>query len=232
MTALLRIYPRLANLGGLAVPHLKSLATLKHVFQPVAIQLLHDIAQETQNRLSEQANQLLCPSCLRTCIAHEIRLSPIGQITYYGCRTCGQSLEFLPVGKARVAVLDAQMTQKYILRDEVLYGNWLLHRQGFDFDEVYIRRASDEEVERFAVQVGNDTDPLQQPRYATMRCLVWSGAGLSENSLKILECTFGQVEIKRQTRSERQEKIKTSGSRVASLGSETEEGMAEDAQEI
>jgi hypothetical protein len=231
MADLLRIYPRLANLGGLAVPHLKSLAILKHAFQPVAIQLLHNIAQETQNRLAEQANQLLCPTCLRACTAHKLELPLIYQLHYYGCRTCGQSLEFLSVKKSVIAILDTQMTQKHISRAEVLYGNWLLHRQLFDFDQVYIRRASDEEVERFAVQVGNDTDPLQQPRYATMRCLVWSDAGLSENSLKILKRTFGRVEI--ETRGgPPQEKLKSSGFGVSRLGSETEEETVEDAQEI
>jgi hypothetical protein len=232
LTQILRSYPRLANLGGLAVPRLKALAAQEHALQSVALQLLHDIARETQNRLAEAANTLICPSCLRYCAAHDIELSLFDQISYYGCRGCGQSLEFLSVEKAVIAILDTEMSQKYILRDEVLYGNWLLHRQGFDFDEVYIRRASDEEVERFAVQVGNDTDPLQQPRYARMRCLVWLDADLSENSLKILKRTFGRVELKPQDRPELQEKAKISGSQVTRLGSETEGGLAEDTQEI
>jgi hypothetical protein len=197
---LLRVYPRLSSLGGAAIPSLKPLATQSHPFQPVAIQLLRDIGRETQCRLGEQANQLFCPSCLRHCAVHEVKLTLMDRPIYYGCRSCGQSLEFLSAKKAVIAILDTQMTQKYILRDEVLYGNWLLHRQSFDFDEIYIRRASDEEVERFAVQVGNDTDPLQQPRYATMRCLVWPDSGLSENSLKILKRTFGRVEIKGQSK--------------------------------
>jgi hypothetical protein len=33
----------------------------------------------------------------------------------------------------------------------------------FDFDRVEIQQATDEEVERFAVQVGNDTDELSDP---------------------------------------------------------------------
>jgi hypothetical protein len=130
---LLRIYPRLSSLGGVAVPRLKTLAAQLHPFQPVAIQLLRDIARETQSRLGGQANQLLCPACLRHCTAHEIKLSLLDRPAYYGCRNCGQSLEFLPAGKAVIALLDTQMAQKYILRDEVLYGNWLLHRQLFDF---------------------------------------------------------------------------------------------------
>jgi hypothetical protein len=65
-----------------------------------------------------------------------------------------------------------------------------------------------------------------------MRCIVSPASGLSENSLKILEHTFGQVEIKSQAQPELQEKAETSRSRIDRLDSETEEGMAEDAQEI
>jgi hypothetical protein len=60
-----------------------------------------------------------------------------------------------------------------------------------------MRQASDEAVERFAIQVGNDTDPARRPYYASMPCLIWPGCSLSENSIKILKRTFGQVEVKR-----------------------------------
>ena len=40
--------------------------------------------------------------------------------------------------------------------------NWLTYFQPFDFVQVEIHNASDEDVERFAVQMGNDTDPIRQ----------------------------------------------------------------------
>lgn len=49
--------------------------------------------------------------------------------------------------------------------------------------------------ERFAVQVGNDTDPVRRPTYAQMRCLVSPECGLSENTMRILQRTFGRVEM-------------------------------------
>jgi len=48
-------------------------------------------------------------------------------------------------------------------------------------------------VERFAVQVGNDTDPFRRPRYRQMRCVVKPECNLSENTLRILDSVFGQV---------------------------------------
>ena len=56
-----------------------------------------------------------------------------------------------------------------------------------------IIQATDEEVERFAVQVGNDTDPYREPRYEQMQCSVDPKCQLSENTLRILESIFGPV---------------------------------------
>lgn len=200
MVRLLKMYPYLVSLGTLAVPTLQEKVDMRHPFQPVARQLLYDIATETQNRLEAEAERLLCPACLQRCIAYHLELSLLEQLTYYGCRACGQSREFMATGRGVIALLDRQMTQKYVRQDGFLYINWLLLRQRFDFDQVYIQQATDEDVERFAIQVGNDTDPWQKPRYANMRCLVWPDAGLSENSLKILKRTFGQVEFMTQDR--------------------------------
>jgi hypothetical protein len=63
----------------------------------------------------------------------------------------------------------------------------------FDCDWVEINQATDEDIERFAVQLGNDTDPLRRPRYREMRCLVGPECHLSENTLRILKNMFGQV---------------------------------------
>jgi hypothetical protein len=71
--------------------------------------------------------------------------------------------------------------------------NRLYVRYRFDFDKVEIVSATDEEVERFAVKVGNDTDPFRQPHYKTMRCLVAESCNLSKNSIRVLQQMFGEV---------------------------------------
>jgi hypothetical protein len=73
--------------------------------------------------------------------------------------------------------------------------NWLQYRQLFDFDEIQIIQASDEEVERFVVQVGNDTDSVRKARYQHMHCIISSKCNLSENTMRILRRTFGQIEV-------------------------------------
>jgi hypothetical protein len=57
-----------------------------------------------------------------------------------------------------------------------------------------IIHASDEEVERFAVQVGNDTDPVRQACYPKMICILNPANDLSENTRRILVRTFGVMQ--------------------------------------
>jgi hypothetical protein len=63
----------------------------------------------------------------------------------------------------------------------------------FDFAWVEIRQASDEEIEYFAVEIGNDTDELRQPAYKQMRCLLGPDCRPSENTWRILQSQFGEV---------------------------------------
>jgi hypothetical protein len=92
-----------------------------------------------------------------------------------------------------IAVLDSAWAAERDQANGLLRVNWLQRRELFDFDHVEIVRASDEDVERFAVQVGNDTDPYRKPRYRQMACFIGAECALSENTLRVLDHTFGQV---------------------------------------
>jgi hypothetical protein len=135
---------------------------------------------------------LLCARCLAFFGAPYVAIPGNGDITYYGCRLCGQSLNFWE-GEI-IAVLDAAMGNEPLLENGLVRINWLTRRELFDFHSVEITQAGDEDVERFAVQVGNDTDPTRQPRYQRMRCVVNPTCELSANTLRILERIFGEVE--------------------------------------
>jgi len=114
-----------------------------------------------------------------------------GDVIYYGCRTCGQSREYFR-GQV-VMVLDQAMTEAQTEADSEMRLNWLAKRQLSDFHRVEIIQASDEEIERFAVQVGNDTDDFRRGRYKTMTCTLAAGCGVSENTPRILKRTFQQM---------------------------------------
>jgi hypothetical protein len=113
---------------------------------------------------------------------------------YYGCRLCGQSRKFFDCPAGVAAVLDTTWNEPLSYHDGLLRVNYLTRPVLFDFDRVEIVRAGDEEVERLAMRAGNDTDPFRAGRYQQMPCRVSPGAGLSENSVRVLDRIFGRVE--------------------------------------
>lgn len=143
------------------------------------------------------SEMILYLHCFTRFDAYKVRLGgwlDSETFTYYGCRTCHQSREFFEGWV--VALLDNTLAQEQFQHNGVLRVNWLSRRALFDFDEVEIVQATDEDVERFAVQVGNDTDSLRKPRYQQMRCVVSADCGLSENTHRILQRMFGSVELR------------------------------------
>jgi hypothetical protein len=184
----------LVYLGGQAVGPLVNLAVNEQsALRHTALWLLRSIEADTTARLGSHFARLVCPHCLVRYYPHEIWMTDkTHPLAYYGCRACGQSREFLEWPGQIVTVLDRTMTESYVEQKDVIRGNWLKLRALFDCNRVEIIQATDEDVERFAVQVGNDTDELRQPRYAKMSCMV--ACQLSENTQRILQHTFGRVE--------------------------------------
>ncbi len=179
-------YAQVVAQGGEAIPTLQRLeADRQHPLHRPAAQLIADIGHETTLRLGSLAGQTYCRRCLLRCTAHPVRLSWWQTVTYYGCRGCGQSRELFQ-GQV-VAVLDSNMAAGQAEQEDSLRVNWLARRELFDFDRVEIVQATDEQVERFAVQVGNDTDPARS--YRGLPCRV--SCPLSANTMRILQHTFG-----------------------------------------
>jgi hypothetical protein len=184
-------YAAVQRFGSEIIPTLQEIAEMADDrLAPFALQLLYNIAQESATRYRPD---LLCPTCLVRFGPHQLHLhDPNMTIRYYGCRLCGRNRDIL---QGRVtAVLDRAMKPALALEGETLAVNWLARRSLFDFDAVEIRAAADQEVEQFAIQAGNDTDPRRQPTYRRMTCRVARDCPLNENTLRVLQRIFGQVE--------------------------------------
>lgn len=195
LSDLAEVYPALITSGGTIASYLKEIATdKKHQLQYLAVDLLHDIAQDTTSRLSDGLSNLICPYCYTRVFAHQVPLLWRRVVTYYGCRNCHQSSRFYQ-GQI-IGVLDDKMVDEAQQIGNVLYVNWLAYRSLFDFEEIRIIKAKDEDVERFVVQIGNDTDTFRKPYYQQMQCVVTTACEVSENTMRILQHTFGQVKIK------------------------------------
>jgi hypothetical protein len=183
----------LVALGGEVVPKLLDFARGGKSYD-LGAWLIGSIVDETGRRLAGECRLWICPACLTICGAHTVKDKYGLPIAYYGCRTCGQSRHLLHCPQGIVAVLDAEWLEAYSYQDNQLRANWLVCRTLFDFDTVEIVRAADQDVERLAMNAGNDTDPVRKARYPHVRCVVAPDCRLSENSLRVLEQVFGQVE--------------------------------------
>jgi hypothetical protein len=159
--------------------------------QQIVSWLLKSISAETTGRLGSEPEKWICPQCFTQCQAHHLLWKPI--LTYYGCRTCKRSWGLLNVPGEVVAVLDEGWSERYNQENNSLKVNWLVHRTVFDFDYINIIRATDEMVERFAMQVGNDTNLKRRNKYQEMRCQIHRECQLSKNTIRILENMFGLV---------------------------------------
>ncbi len=97
-----------------------------------------------------------------------------------------------------VAVLDSNWADESERRGvDSLRINWLKREEVFDFDTIEIIQATDEDVERFTMQVGNDPDEWRRSGYRQMHCLVQPECELSTNTLRLLHSTFGEVQVRK-----------------------------------
>lgn len=95
-----------------------------------------------------------------------------------------------------VAVLDAGWTEAAERHGvDLLRVNWLKRPELFDFDWVEIVQATDEQVERFINLLKTDTDRWRLSRYRQMPCLVAAGCRLSDNTVRQMRDTFGEVRL-------------------------------------
>jgi hypothetical protein len=161
--------------------------------QELVIWLSTRLEIEARHKFAWRLQEILCPYCLTRFEPHQVKANWDITHTHYGCRVCRQSKAFIADVSQVTAVLDSNWVKAHQRQVGRLRVNWLLRRDLFDFDTVEIIQASDEDVERFAVQVGNDTDPVRRRRYPKMVCMIRPGCQLSENTIRILQRTFGQV---------------------------------------
>jgi len=161
--------------------------------EETALWLLQSIGTETTLRLAPEKEKLMCPRCLTRCDQNWIDLAWRRDISFYGCRSCYQSRKFIYSPAEVVVVLDDTLRMAHWQQGQSTYINWAGHPMPFDFDRVEIISASDEEIERFAVRIGNDLDEFRRPRYSQMACTVSATCRLSTNSSGVLNTIFGQV---------------------------------------
>ncbi|MCS7279063.1 MAG: hypothetical protein NZ530_03265 [Thermodesulfobacteriaceae bacterium] len=161
------------------------------------LHLLKSIAYETEERLASKANWLICPKCMVHLGANQIRLDKKVVITFYGCRSCYQSRNFYNFRDNKIVmILDRELEEEKILEDKILRINWFKHKELFDFDWIEIFQASDEEVERFCIHIGNDGDLIRRKKYKKIPCFIRKECELKEETINMLRNIFKEVVFK------------------------------------
>lgn len=190
LSDMVKVYPLLLDrvIENLSLLHTVAI-NRNHVFQPTSKQLLKDFALRTKTQLGDKYSKLMCSRCLANYTVHQIPLSRWESIDFYGCRICNQGQEYILRPEKIIAVLDSDF-KDIPQEDNVLRVDWSSRSGLFDFDAVEIVHVTDEEIERFAVQIGNDTDEFRQKRYRDMKCVVGKSCELSANSIRILDSIF------------------------------------------
>ena len=138
-------------------------------------------------------SRALCSDCLSRLHKKIKRFRRFRRIELYTCRLCGQArTATMDVGEV-VAVLDSKGNDEPIWKEGSVKANWLKRRSLFDFDRVEIVSATDEDVVRFCVQVGNDTDDYRRKRYKNMPVSISPDCRIEEMTVRILKSMFGEV---------------------------------------
>jgi HEAT repeat protein len=149
------------------------------------------VMQAVQRALRPTTDSLLCRRCLVRLETQRLpRNSAVRVLT---CRTCGTADDLLTGIHEVMAVLDRGMAAEIDRQGARLHVHALRRGRPFDLDGVIVRDADDFAVERFCMQIGNDTDPQRAARYRTLPVTVAAECRLSANTLRVLDHIFGTV---------------------------------------
>ena len=183
---LLNIYPILVNSKDTYLTELQAIARYKGLaLQPFARRMMGQMKIPAPKK---SEIRLICPTCLVS-YGEAVNSALDGDFNSdVGCRICGNRQGYF-AGKM-VAVLNRDLTTDIEQVEGELRVNWLKHQHLLDFDEIEIVQATDEDVERFVVQVGNNSDADQKSRYANVTVTISPSCELSGNTQRILKRMF------------------------------------------
>lgn len=186
MCKLLQTYQIIVSSKSELIVDIETIARYKGLaLQPFAKQASRQINKTTNQK---ETTSLICRDCLAHYRTPANLALPLDTESEAGCRVCNRQQEYF-IGKL-IAVLDQQMTSNLVETKDELRVNALKHDKMFDFDEIEIRQATDQEVERFVVRAGNEIDDFRKSRYKDVRYTVAPTCELSDNTHRILKQMF------------------------------------------
>lgn len=154
--------------------HLGAAQTLAHIYRDLA----------------PRRHEICCDACLTRFRRRLLWLGTLPLVPVLVCRQCGRAGQARFDVRALVGVFDEGLPGR-AEAGRTLRIDLRQHDALFDFDRLEIHRATDHEVLRLCTRAAEGA--FRRRRYRRVRCLVSDRANLSENTLRVLERTFGTV---------------------------------------
>ncbi len=165
-----------------------------------------EIANETMRVIGGKNERLLCARCFAQGV---FRLRGSTTISGYLCWAC-LSARHLMLHSGRVTcVLDNRSPEVTTLSEGAVRVNWLARRardgvsdtRRFDFHEIFIRSATDEEARDFLTALTSDPNPARLRHYGRLNCTIDPECALGEDTVTRLREVLGRVWVRREARS-------------------------------
>ena len=140
----------------------------------------------------KRINELYCLRDYARFEEYKFQPVPFQHVPYVACRKCGSTLYTNVFSRVR-AVLDHSMEKPFHHSHGLFRVNWFHFEAMFDFDQVEIGEASDEEVLAFTLKIANDMDPYRTGRPRKPLCFLRNESTITPNTIGVLGKVYENV---------------------------------------
>lgn len=155
---------------------------------------IHQVLKSLDADAVKYKDPMLCMTHLRRFARRRFisNFYPFQYSPYVCCLECGKTIAGKRVTTLIVA-LDEQLPSQTWRDEETIVVNWIKQDGLCDFDEVEIREVSEQDVNRFCLAIGNDTDRHRRKHYKRVTCRIYTDS-LNANTKQLLARAFGKIE--------------------------------------
>jgi|GEM_PF-4758334 len=145
---------------------------------------LEEIFIKTTNYQLAQRDRLYCEKHLR-----RFDLERVKRFTYGVCRSCRGSQHGMFVKKC-ILMLDRSVSWKKLKKEDTFWVNGLQLDELCDFDALIVGVCSYEDIERFCIMIGNDSDDERVKKYRFIKYRLREGNTITEKGMTLLDRFF------------------------------------------
>ena len=148
------------------------------------IYYLEEIFIKTTNYQLAQRERLYCQKHLR-----RFDLERVKRFTYGVCRSCRGSQHGMFV-KSSFLMLDSSVSWKKLKKEATFWVNGFQLDELCDFDALIVGVCSYEDIERFCIMIGNDSDKERVKKYRRTTYRLREGNTITDKGLALLDRFF------------------------------------------